>query len=109
MRDLIARTLVRMLCVFAPRRPGRHSATFLAHRPGPEPVPVSPWSRPWSSPSREEVAERFRWEAENTPGLLIIRERRRALDAASRGLDYPYTYPGAPFRAEHFAAAGVTA
>ncbi|MEU2838611.1 hypothetical protein ABZ776_16165 [Streptomyces sp. NPDC007076] len=101
MRDSIARALSWALSVLAPRRPGRHSAAHLA--------PASPWSRPWNSPSKEEAAELFRREAETTMQLRAVRERRRALDAATRGRDYPYSYPGAPFTPEHFAAAGVTA
>ncbi|MFI8322652.1 hypothetical protein [Streptomyces sp. NPDC085529] len=115
MRELIALTAIGLGSVLvlavvramAPRRPGRHTAEYLDHQA--EPVSASPWSRPWTSPSKEEAAAIFRQQAETTMQLRAVRERRRALDAAARGRDYPYTYPGAPFRSEHFAAAGVTA
>ncbi|MFE7467431.1 hypothetical protein ACFU6R_25465 [Streptomyces sp. NPDC057499] len=107
MRDLIARTLAWVLSVLAPRRPGRHSAAHLA--PQPAPAPVSPWSRPWSSPSKEEAAAIFRQQAETTMQLGVIRERRRAAALATLGVDYPYTYNGAPFPASAFVASGVTA
>ncbi|WP_411084198.1 hypothetical protein [Streptomyces sp. cmx-18-6] len=41
--------------------------------------------------------------------LGIIRERRRAAALAAMGVDYPYTYDGAPFPRSAFAAAGVSA
>ncbi|GAV45660.1 hypothetical protein [Streptomyces acidiscabies] len=69
----------------------------------PQPViPESPWSRPWTSPSKEEAAAIFRHEAEH-PEALLQRERRRALVYAAAGLEYPYYYRGAPFGAEAFA------
>ncbi|MFJ2131641.1 hypothetical protein ACIO8F_26160 [Streptomyces sp. NPDC087228] len=107
MRDLIAHTLAWVLSVLAPRRPGRHSAEFLAEPS--EPAPVSPWSRPWTSPTKEEAAAIFRQQAETTMELGVIRERRRAAALATLGVDYPYTYDGAPFPASAFAAAGVSA
>ncbi|HEY8981248.1 MAG TPA: hypothetical protein VIU15_16865 [Streptomyces sp.] len=68
------------------------------HHPAPVPatpvIPVSPWSRPWTSPSKEEAAELFR----------LQRERRRAATLATMGVDYPYTYEGAPFGMEDFRA-----
>ncbi|MFJ1643481.1 hypothetical protein [Streptomyces sp. NPDC088256] len=66
----------------------------------------SPWHHrigPWLL-ARE--AER---EAERTLELHVIRERRRAAVLAAEGVDYPYTYEGAPFPASAFAAAGVSA
>ncbi|WP_075734135.1 hypothetical protein [Streptomyces acidiscabies] len=77
MRDFILRTLSRALCNLVPRRrPGRHSATHLALAPEPV-IPVSPWSRPWTSPSKEEAAEIFRRQAEEAE---LQRERRRAAE-----------------------------
>ncbi|MFJ4968661.1 hypothetical protein [Streptomyces sp. NPDC088755] len=55
---------------------------------------------------KEEAAALFQREAEATLQLRVIRERRRA---ATLGVDYPYTYEGAPFGADSFAAAGVSA
>ncbi|MET8981541.1 hypothetical protein ABZX85_38700 [Streptomyces sp. NPDC004539] len=80
----------------------------------PEPVtpviPVSPWSRPWTSPSKAEAAEIFRRQEEarlwaEVAELHLQRERRRAAAYAAAGVDYPYTYEGAPFGAEAFANA----
>ncbi|WP_405647469.1 hypothetical protein [Streptomyces uncialis] len=51
----------------------------------------------------------FRQEAETTLQLGVIRERRRAAALATLGVDYPYTYVGAPFPASAFAASGVSA
>ncbi|MFM9611485.1 hypothetical protein [Streptomyces niveiscabiei] len=105
MRDFIVRALSRALCKLVPRRrPGRHSATRLT--PVPEPViPVSPWSRPWTSPSKEEVAEIFRRQAEEWARMEeaeLQRERRRAAELATLGIDHPYTYPGAHFPRDAF-------
>ncbi|MFE5901120.1 hypothetical protein ACFQ67_27400 [Streptomyces sp. NPDC056488] len=106
-----------------PRRPGRHTAAFLAEPPAPEPAPVDPWSRPWSTPTPEHVEARHtpqRGEdvglvrpyvlADDTLDLGIICERRRAAVLATLGVDWPYGYVGDQF--ETFAAltaAGVTA
>ncbi len=120
MRDRIARALSWALSVLAPRRPGRHSAEFLAAQS--EPAPVNPWSKPWPTPTPEHIRALYapmRGEdvaltrpyvlAETTMELGVIRERRRAAALATLGVDYPYTYPGAPFQRSHFAAAGMTA
>ncbi|MES9559803.1 MULTISPECIES: hypothetical protein [unclassified Streptomyces] len=109
MRDSIARALFWALSVLAPRRPGRHSAAHLTPQPAPASAPASPWSRPWGSPSKEEAAAIFRQQAETTMQLGVIRERRRAAALATLGVDYPYSYPGAPFPASAFVASGVTA
>ncbi|MFM9448451.1 hypothetical protein [Streptomyces acidiscabies] len=77
--------------------------------PAPEPViPESPWSRPWTSPSKAEAAEIFRRRAEaeawaESEEAALQRERRRALVYAAAGLEYPYMYKGAPFGPEAFA------
>ena len=115
MRELIALATIGLgsalvlavIRAMSPRRPGRHTAEYLHHQAAP--VPASPWSRPWNSPTKEEAAELFRKESEATMNLGLVRERRRAVLLAAEGVDYPYTYPGAPFTAEHFAAVGVTA
>ncbi|MGW0559610.1 hypothetical protein ACWDZ4_02980 [Streptomyces sp. NPDC003016] len=124
MRDRIARALSWVLSLLAPRRPGRHSAAFFAEPPEPtvEPAPVSPWSRPWPTPTPEHIRSLYaplRGEdvaltrpyvlAKTTVELGVIHERRRAAALATLGVDYPYTYPGAPFPASTFAAAGVSA
>ncbi|MGW8884767.1 hypothetical protein [Streptomyces sp. NPDC055749] len=120
MRNLIGRILAWVLSALAPRRPGRHTAEFLAELP--KPAPVNPWNKPWPTPTPEHVRALYaplrgedvaltrpycRMDA--TLELGIIRERRRAAELASLGVDYPYTYPGAPFPASAFAAAGVSA
>ncbi|MGW0560923.1 hypothetical protein ACWDZ4_09860 [Streptomyces sp. NPDC003016] len=125
MRDRIARALAWALSVLTPRRPGRHSATFLAELPEPttEPAPpVDPWSKPWPTPTPEHIRTLFtplRGEdvmltrphvlAETTMELGVIGERRRAAALATLGVDYPYTYEGAPFPRSAFVAAAVTA
>ncbi|MEV8308497.1 hypothetical protein AB0P36_14330 [Streptomyces flavidovirens] len=120
MRDVIARALSWVLSVLAPRRPGRHSAAFLADQP--EPAPVDPWSKPWPTPIPEHIRALYtplRGEdvaltrpyvlAETTMELGVIGERRRAAALATLGVDYPYTYEGAPFpRSAFVAAAAVT-
>ncbi|GCB87970.1 hypothetical protein [Streptomyces noursei] len=107
MRDAIARALVCMLGLLLPAR-GRHAAAPTTE-PGTEPAPVNPWSRPWTGPTKEEAAEFFRQQAENTLELHVIRERRRAAVLATMGTDYPYSYPGAPFPASAFTAEGRAA
>ncbi|MFJ3858130.1 hypothetical protein ACIPRL_18035 [Streptomyces sp. NPDC090085] len=49
------------------------------------------------------------WADGATMELRAIKERRLAVALAELGIDYPYTYEGAPFSAAAFAAAGVTA
>ncbi|MFF2845046.1 hypothetical protein ACFVT5_01770 [Streptomyces sp. NPDC058001] len=105
MRDAIARALFWVLSVLIPPRPGRHSAEYLAAQP-PQPAPVPPWSRPWTGPTKEEAAAYFRRQAKTASELRLHRERRRALYYATRGVDLPYTYPGAPFPRSAFVAAG---
>ncbi|MEV0471813.1 hypothetical protein [Streptomyces prunicolor] len=72
-------------------------------------APVSPWSRPWTGPAKEEAQELFRQQAETALELHLCRERRRAAVLATMGVDYPYTYEGAPFPASAFETAGVVA
>ncbi|GGY25511.1 hypothetical protein GCM10010326_19200 [Streptomyces xanthochromogenes] len=121
MRDRIARALCWVLALLASRtrRPGRHSAAYLAEHAATAPfvicapatlIPAHVLARsipsPWAPRVGPWLAAR---EAEQTLELCAIRERRRALEFATRGRDYPYSYPGAPFAASAFAAAGVTA
>ncbi|HEY8977996.1 MAG TPA: hypothetical protein VIU15_00245 [Streptomyces sp.] len=115
MRDVIALALAWVLATFTPRRrPGRHSAEFLAVQPQitkatPDTIPASPWSRPWTGPTKAEAAALFRQQDAETLELRLKQERRRAATLATMGIDYPYTYDGAPFGADAFAAAEVTA
>ena len=104
MRDFIVRALSCALRILMPRRrPGRHSAAHLAaSAPATPVIPESPWSRPWTSPSKAEAAEIFRRqaladEARRLREHHLQRERRHAAALASMGVDYPYTYEGAPF------------
>ncbi|WP_411140337.1 hypothetical protein [Streptomyces sp. x-80] len=110
MRDRIARTLAWVLSVLASHRPGRHTAKHLSTHPAPAgPVSVNPWSRPWTSPTKDEAQALFRRQAETTLELHVIRERRRAAVLATMGVDYPYTYEGAPFPVSVFATEGSAA
>lgn len=131
MRDLIALAVIGLgstlvlvaLRAMTPRRPGRHSADFLAEPPTPEPAtPVDPWSRPWSTPTPEHVEARHtpqRGEdvglvrpyvlADDTLNLGIICERRRAAVLATLGVDWPYGYVGDQFETLAARTAGVTA
>ncbi|MBW1603389.1 hypothetical protein JJV70_15015 [Streptomyces sp. JJ66] len=113
MRDAIVRALSWALSVLAPRPPGRHSAAYFAARAreaGAAPEPVNPWSRPWTTPTKEEAAEFFRRQAGQRPAPRpVTRERRRAVLLATMGVDYPYTYEGAPFPRAAFEGAGVVA
>lgn len=120
MRDVIARALVWVLRLLLPAR-GRHSAAPV-YTPEPESAPVDPWSRPWPTPIPEHIHTLYaplRGEdvalarpyvlAETTMELGVIHERRRAAALATMGVDYPYSYPGAPFPTSAFAAAEVSA
>ncbi|MBP5938236.1 hypothetical protein [Streptomyces acidiscabies] len=118
MRHCIARAILASLCTLLslafPARGHRRKcltaqAQAPASAPAPEPViPPSPWSRPWTSISKEEAAEIFRLQIENDQlalsawELRIQWERRRAAALATMGIDHPYTYPDAPFDAESF-------
>ncbi|WOX11315.1 hypothetical protein [Streptomyces sp. N50] len=115
MRDAIATALALVLSVLLGNRrakPGRHSAAFFAERSGTTPAstaPVSPWSRPWTGPTKEEAQELFRQQAATALELHLCRERRRAAVLATMGVDYPYTYEGAPFPASAFETARMAA
>lgn len=103
MVDRIVLFLVQMLSRPARRRsaPGRHSARFLTSSPsGQQHHPqVSPWTKPWNTPTREEAQRIFAAQSETTLELGIIQQRRLAVELATRGVDWPYTYEGAPFPA----------
>ncbi|MFF0446423.1 hypothetical protein ACFYT4_08410 [Streptomyces sp. NPDC004609] len=123
MRDSIARALLWVLRILLPARGRRRAVPVCAPEPttpprvicGPTtPIPVhvlarsvpSPWHRrvgPWL------MAREAECEAERTLEMHVIRERRRAAVLATQGVDYLYTYPGAPFPASAFAASGVSA
>jgi hypothetical protein len=109
MRDAIARALSRVLSLLVPRRPGRHSAEYLACCVPTGPIHESPWARPWTGPTKEEARALFQQQAETTIELTVVRERRRAAALATLGVDYPYTYAGAPFPASAFATEGMSA
>ncbi|MFM9445055.1 hypothetical protein [Streptomyces acidiscabies] len=97
MRDAIARALAWALLILTPRhRPGRHTATYLSAQPiALGPVPVNPWSRPWTGPTKEEAAELFRQQDAATLEPHLQRERRLAAPFATMGIDHPYTCDGA--------------
>lgn len=98
MRELIARTLTWVLAALAPGRPGRHSARYLDLTARPTPRPASPWSSPWLSPDKTEARSQFSDQDETTRHHRSVElERRNAAALASVGIDYPYTYAGAPF------------
>ncbi|MCX4675012.1 hypothetical protein OG413_06685 [Streptomyces sp. NBC_01433] len=86
MRDLIARSLTWVLRLLLPAQ-GQHSTT--ATPTTPEPAPVSPWSRPWTAPSSQEVRAIFQDErTQELPPLQ--RERVWAAEFADLGLDYDF-------------------
>lgn len=83
---------------------GRRRKPPTAAAPIPPQPYVSPWSRPWTGPTKEEAAEFFRRQAEADTARehALQQERQRAAAYATLGVDYPYTYPGAPFTATDF-------
>jgi len=88
------RTLLELLLPAS----GKRRATPQPAAPTPAEPYVSPWARPWTSPSKAEAAAFFRAQAERD----LQHERRQAAAYASLGVDYPYTYDGAPFGADDF-------
>ncbi|MER6052946.1 hypothetical protein ABT168_36850 [Streptomyces sp. NPDC001793] len=111
MRDAIARALYWVLALLPGTHrpePGRHTAAFLTDQPAPEPAPVSPWSKPWTTPTPQHVIERHTpllggeshpirpyVLTETTLALRKVCERRKALAAAVLfGEDYPYAFEG---------------
>jgi hypothetical protein len=109
MRDAIARVLAWALSLLTPRRPGRHTAEYLACCVPTGPIDVSPWSKPWTGPTKDEARALFQQQAETTIEVTAVRERRRAAALATLGIDYPYTYAGAPFPASAFTTEGMSA
>ncbi|MFD4371202.1 hypothetical protein [Streptomyces sp. NPDC058486] len=129
MRELIALAAIGLGSVLvlavvramAPRRPGRHTAEFLAELP--EPAPADPWAKPWPTPTPEHVRALYtplRGEdvaltrpycrMDTTMDLGVIRERRTAAVLATLGVDYAYGYAGDQFETlAGLAATGVTA
>ncbi|MDX3388309.1 hypothetical protein PV682_43775 [Streptomyces niveiscabiei] len=107
MRHAIARAIfacLHILLTLALPAKGRRRKPPTAAAPVPPPPYVSPWSRPWTGPTKEEAAEFFRRQAEADTAREreLQQERQRAAAYATLGIDYPYTYPGAPFPAEAF-------
>ncbi|MHC5902638.1 hypothetical protein ACVNF4_01775 [Streptomyces sp. S6] len=101
MRHFIARAIsacLRALLELLLPASGKRRAPHLAAAPVQAEPYVSPWSRPWTSPSKAEVAEFFRQQAERN----LQQERRQAAAYATVGVDYPYTYDGAPFGPDDF-------
>ncbi|MET8981236.1 hypothetical protein ABZX85_37145 [Streptomyces sp. NPDC004539] len=88
------RTLLQLLLPAS----GRRRAPQPLAVPTPAEPHVSPWSRPWTSPSKAEAAAFFRQQAERD----LQYERRQAAAYATLGVDYPYTYEGAPFGMDDF-------
>lgn len=116
MRDSIANALLWVLRMLLPAQGKRRAVPGPAPvaRPvicGPTtPIPAHVLARSIPSPWHHRIGP---WllvrEAEQTLELHVIRERRRAAALTVEGVDYPYTYEGAPFGADSFAAAGVSA
>ncbi|GAB3951769.1 hypothetical protein [Streptomyces sparsus] len=84
-----------------------------APRSGPTPwlTPTPAHVRALRAPLRGEdvVLVRPYVLADTARELGVVQERRRAAELATLGVDYPYTYPGAPFTRSAFATAGVPA
>lgn len=118
MRDSIARALLWMLGLLLPARGKRRAVPVPAEPTTPlrvicgptTPIPAHVLARSIPSPWHHRIGP---WllarEAERTLELHVIRERRRAVVLATEGVDYPYTYEGAPFPASAFADVGVSA
>jgi len=106
----ISACLRTLLSLLLPATGRRRKPPHPAPAPATPVIPVSPWSRPWTSPSKEEAAELFRLQADrhaHSEAAWELRrqwERRRAAALATMGVDYPYTYEGAPFGVEDFRA-----
>ncbi|MET9690123.1 hypothetical protein ABZY81_16875 [Streptomyces sp. NPDC006514] len=96
------------------RKPGRHSAAHFTAQPTPVQLSPSIWLKPWNTPPAPHVVERgepFEDDLPNVARPYVAgfprprteqdwqRERRRAAAFAAAGMDYPYSYPGAPTHA----------
>jgi len=106
----ISACLRTLLAVLLPAK-GKHRQTEPVPAPTPPEPYVSPWSRPWTGPTKEEAAEFFRRQAaaDAEREARLQYERRRAAAYASLGMDYPYTYEGAPFGPDAFTGTGMSA
>lgn len=133
MREFIALTMIGLSSVIAlccalalvPRRShGRHSDRLPKRYPSPLAGDV--WLREWPTPEPVHVAARSIPITEERPPLSFraavvtaplvtddvtvelhaIKERQIAAQLATQGIDYPYSYAGAPFPRASFAAAG---
>ncbi|MHC5908203.1 hypothetical protein ACVNF4_30615 [Streptomyces sp. S6] len=102
------RTLFSLLLPATGKRRKPQAAPAVAPTPQ---LYVSPWSRPWTGPTKEEAAELFRRQAtaDAERETRLQYERRQAAAYASLGMDYPYTYDGAPFGPDAFAATEMSA
>ncbi|MFE1773777.1 hypothetical protein [Streptomyces sp. NPDC059008] len=105
MRDAIARALIWVLTVLPWTRrlePGRHSMTYLAQQPSPEPVSANPWLRPWRGPSSKEVREIFHAEEVQS---LTPEQRERWWAAAFFEIGVDYDFPTNNITGAHRVAA----
>jgi len=104
----ISACLRTLLAHLFPGTGRRRKPTSTTPTPAPAQPYVSPWSRPWTGPTKEEAAELFRLQAEHAEQteaaweLRLQWERRRAATLATMGVDYPYTYEGSPFSPDDF-------
>ncbi|MEU0981150.1 hypothetical protein ABZ488_18180 [Streptomyces griseus] len=94
MRDLIAQTLVSLLRLLLPAE-GRHAAEPPAAPPIFTPAPVSPWSRPWTAPSAEEVRAIFN---DAHTRALPSPQREQSYAAAFARIGVDYDHPTMPLR-----------
>ncbi|MHA7959292.1 hypothetical protein ACX9I7_16190 [Streptomyces sp. L500] len=118
MRDRIVRALLWALRLLLPAH-GRHSRSHIiasVPRPptrppyvicgGHRPIPPHHLTRHVMPPDTRPLIPRYlvEWERKQTDERRQQRERRRAVEAAWEGQDYPYTYAGS-----HFDALAVSA
>ncbi|MGW4033375.1 hypothetical protein ACWEFL_29450 [Streptomyces sp. NPDC004838] len=117
MPDRIPRTLARVLALLLRTcrpGPGRHTGRDLTGHPEPKPtpVPVNPWSRPWTGPTREEARATFQRQSETTFQLRRSphgeQRRLRALYYAPRGAGLPHVFRSAPLPADTIPTAEAT-
>lgn len=120
MRELIAFMVIGLSAVAAiycalrlestRRTPGKHSS---AYRPEPAPAPtVRQPSRSWVGPSSAQARAIFRHKTDAETTLVLSpaqQERRYAAEFAAIGVDYPYTFSGAPFPRSAFVSTRATA
>ncbi|MET9429821.1 hypothetical protein [Streptomyces sp. NPDC003036] len=96
------------------KSPGRHSAEYVPPPRVRADLSPSIWLAPWETPQPQHVTERSLPFEDELPAVRPYvagfpppsteeewrRERRRAAAFAQAGMDYAYTYPGAPIFAE---------